>query len=293
MKTTKFTLFFVLVASSAFAQEYAFKVLANKGSNEVKSGTDWVPLKTGASLKSGDELKLSDNAYLGLVHKTGKPLELKKSGSYTVAMLESQVKTGSGVLTKYTDFILSSNSPEAQKNKLSATGAVDRGEKHAIKVMLPENAVVYSNIANISWDGTNISGPYTVTLSNLFDDELAKFETPETSVQIDLNDAKYAKENAVLVEIRSKADPKLVSKRHVIKKVSSADQAKIKKSLSDITTDVSEETALNKFILAGFYEQNNLLIDAITSYEQAIKLAPDVTAYKDAYEEFLLRHGIK
>lgn len=294
MKTVKITLLFVLCSSLVFAQGYAFKVLANKGSNEVKSGADWAPLKTGASLKSGDELKLSDDAYLGLVHVSGKPLEVKKSGSYKVAMLESQVKTGSGILTKYTDFILSSNTPEAKKNKLSATGAVDRGETYAIKVMLPENQFsgIYNNIAVVSWDGS-IAGPYVVTLRNMFDDELNKFETPETSIKIDLTEPKYAKENAVIVDVRSKADPKQVSKSHMIKKLAPAEQAGVKKSLTEINDDVADETALNKFILAGFYEQHNLFIDAIAAYEDAIRLAPDVAMFKEAYDDFLLRHGIK
>ena len=57
-------------------------------------------------------------------------------------------------------------------------------------------------------------------------------------------------------------------------------------------SEVDEETALNKYILAGFYEENNLLIDALTSYEEAIELAPDVESYKEAYVEFLLRNGL-
>ncbi|HKZ37794.1 MAG TPA: hypothetical protein VJ184_09100, partial [Chryseolinea sp.] len=122
MKTRTLTLFFALVTSFTIAQDYAFKVLANKGANEVKSGNDWLPIKTGASLKSGDELKLSDNSYMGLVHATGKPLELKVAGSYKVSDLSSKMSGGTSVINKYTDFILSSNSPEAKKNRLSATG---------------------------------------------------------------------------------------------------------------------------------------------------------------------------
>ena len=45
--------------------------------------------------------------------------------------------------------------------------------------------------------------------------------------------------------------------------------------------------------MAGFYEENKLYIDAITAYEEAIKMAPDVTTYKDAYDEFLLRNKLK
>jgi len=295
MKTTRFTLLLTLFTSCAFAQEYAFKVLANKGTNEIKSGTVWLPLKTGASLSSGDELKLGENAYLGLVHKSGKPLEVKKSGSYKVAILESEIKGSSGVLTKYTDFILSSNSTETKKNRLSATGAVDRGENYAIKVILPENQYsgIYSNIAIVNWEGSETTGPYIVTLKNMFDDELAKVETPETTFRIDLADAKFAKENAILVDVKSKADPKKASKPHMIKRLPAGEQTTIKASLTEITGDLAEETALNKFILAGFYEEHNLLIDAITAFEDAVRMQPEVTAYQEAYDDFLLRHGMK
>jgi hypothetical protein len=298
MKTAKFTLLLVVLiftSSLAIAQDYAFKVLANKGSNQLKTGADWIPLKTGASLKSGDELKLNENSYIGLVHSTGKPMELKLAGSYKVSDLASKVGSGTGVLNKYTDFILSSNSAEAKKNRLSATGAVDRGENYAIKLMLPENqyAGIYNNVATVSWDGSKIAGPYTVTLRNMFDDELAKFDIPETSFQIDMTDPKYVKENAILVEVKSKSDPKLVSKQHLIKRLAPAEQAGVKKSLSEISSEVAEQTALNKLILAGFYEEKNLLIDAISAYEEAIKLAPDVPTFKEAYEEFLIRQRMK
>src|SRR6218665_3094361 len=100
-------------------QDYAFKVLANKGANEVKTGNAWAAVKTGASLKKEDELKVTENSYLGLVHASGKPMELKQAGTYKVADLAAKMNGGSSVLTKYTDFILSSNSAEAKKNRLS------------------------------------------------------------------------------------------------------------------------------------------------------------------------------
>jgi hypothetical protein len=299
MKTRTLTLFFALLTSSSvvLAQDYSFKVLANKGTNEVKSGETWQPLKTGASLRSSDEVKLSDNAYIGLVHKSGKPMELKTAGNYKVSDLDSKVGTGSSVLNKYTDFILSSNSAEAKKNRLSATGSVVRATdaESAIKLLLPENqhSGVFNTLAVINWEGSKVAGPYIVTLKNMFEEELAKIETAETNIQIDLTQPKFASENAILVEVSSKADSKLASKQHLIKKLPAAEQEKVKRSLSEIMGEVQEETALNKFILAGFYEENNLFIDAISAYEETIKLAPDVPWYKEAYEEFLMRHGLK
>lgn len=290
---------FLVSVSALYAQptkDYAFKVLANKGSNEVKTGDTWQPLKTGASLKPTDEVKLADNAYIGLVHASGKPMELKQAGSYKVTELEKKVGGGSSVLNKYTDFILSSNSAEAKKNRLSATGAVHRDiETASIKVMLPESqhSGIYNSVAVISWEGTKVEGPYVVTLRNMFEEELSKVTTPETNIKIDLTDEKLAAENAIFIIVASQSDPKQTSKPHLVKKLSPADQEKIKVNLNEIMGEVSEQTALNKLILAGFFEEQSLFIDAIAAYEEAIKLAPDVPSYKEAYDEFLLRHGLK
>src|SRR5688572_17491797 len=100
MKARKLTLVLALVlaVSFVFAQDYAFKVMANKGSNEVKSGDTWQPLKTGASLKATDELKLVDNAYIGLIHATGKPLEVRQAGNYKVSDLAGKISAGTSVV---------------------------------------------------------------------------------------------------------------------------------------------------------------------------------------------------
>jgi len=195
-------------------------------------------------------------------------------------------------LNKYTDFILSSNSAEAKKNRLSATGAVHRG-LGSLKVYLPENinADVYSNTVIINWEkGT---GPYVVTLKNMFDDQLGVIETPETSVQINLADAAYVNESAILLEVKSKGDGKTKSEQYLIKKMNPQHVEKIKTEITTEFGPAPEETAVSKYLLAAFFEQRKLYIDAITAYEQAIKIAPDVPSYKEAYEEFLLRNKLK
>ena len=299
MKTQKLVLFTALFGFSAavYAQDYTFKVLANKGNNEIKSGETWQPLKTGASLRSGDQVKLSDNAYVGLVHSSGKPVEVKEAGIYPVSALESKMGTGTSVLNKYTDFILSSNSAEAKKNRLSATGAVHRdiSSAAAIRLYLPANerAGIFNDIVVINWDGSKIAGPYVVTVRNMFEDVLAREETPETSHNVDLADEKFAKENALLIDVSAKADPNQASKPYLIKRLSPSEQQKISQALKEVTSEVGEETPLNKLILAGFFEQNNLLIDAISAYEQAIDMAPDVPEFRESYEEFLQRNSLK
>lgn len=300
MNTHKLTLLSTLIAccSVVSAQDYAFKVLAIKGSNEVKSGESWQPLKTGASLKSGDEVKLGDNAYVGLVHNSGKPVEVKEAGVHKVSALESKVGTGASVLNKYTDFILSSNSAEAKKNRLSATGAVHRatptGVPASIKVRLPEKdfAGLFNRTAVINWESPE-AGPYVVTLKNMFEDVLLKEETAETSFRLDLSNEKFASETAILVEVSLKSDPKEVSRQHLIKRLSPAELEKVSLAVKELRNEVGEETAMNKIYFATFYEHNNLLIDAINAYEEAIKLEPEVPSFKESYDEFLVRNNLK
>ena len=278
--------------SAAFGQDYAFRVMASKGSNEVKSGDSWQAVKPGSSLKSGDELKLAENSYVGLIHASGKPVEVRTPGTHKVADLAAKISPGQTVLNKYTDFILSSNA-EGKKNKLSATGAVHRGDASDIKLVLPANqfADVFNSYAIINWESPKSGGPYVVVIKNMFDDELAKFETPETSLQVNLAAPELVNETAILVEVRSKADAKSKSEPTLIKKLNPAQSEKIKKELGELGNDVTTtETALNKYILAGFYEEKKLYIDAITSFEQAIKIEP---SYKEYYDDFLLRNKLK
>lgn len=292
MKTLKAVLLIFLIGtlSPGLAQDYTFKVMVNKGNSEVKAGSKWQPVKTGMALNSGDELKVPVNAYLGLVHVSGKPLEIKEDGPYKIADLAAKVSGGTSVLNKYTDFILSSNTEKG--NRLAATGAVHRGPG-LIKVFLPpsENATVYEEKLIIAWDTEKVKGPYRVEFKSMFEDMLAKIETSEGFVKIDLNDDKFRIEDNIHVTVYSTSDATKASDRFVLKRLSKGDKERIKVALNQIDGVTSEENALGLYYLAGFYESNLLLIDAVNCYQKAMALEPDV--YKDYFEEFLLRNGLK
>ena len=222
-------------------------------------------------------------------------MEVKQPGTYKVADLATKVSGGSSVLNKYTDFILSSNSAEAKKNRALAQQGPFTVDPSRLQGFLPENqnAEIFNNIAYINWESKG-GAPYIVSFKNMFDEELVKVETPETSVRVDLNDPKFANETAILVEVKSKADGKSKSEQHLIKKLSQGRHDSVNKSYTELNNELgSEASELNKLIQAAFYEQNKLFIDAITSYEEVIKMAPDNASYKEAYEEFLLRNKLK
>jgi hypothetical protein len=294
MKVFIITLTLAVVASGGSAQDYAFKVLVNKGKNEVKAGDTWQPLKTGATLKSNDEVKVVDNSYLGLVHVSGKPLELKTAGNYKVVDLSAKMNGGTSVLNKYTDFILSSNGQK--QNRMTATGAVHRGS-FSTRIYLPKNeAVFFGDKVIIDWEKEESKTPvvYIVKLKSIFGDELFATETTERTVTINFGEKKFFNEDNIIVDIYPKGkEDQSPDPGFMIKKLSAADKERIKVLLSEIEGQAEEGSALSKLIMAGFYEQNKLLIDAATSYLEAIELAPDVEQFRVDYNNFLLRNGIK
>lgn len=283
----------ILLAHFTYAQSYSFKVLVSKGKSEVKAANTWEALKVGATLKSTDEVKVAENSYLGLVDAKGKPLEIREARVYKVTELLQRVGPGQSVLNKYTDFILSSN--QEKKGRLTATGAVHRGFKDVILVYLPgsETASLFGDKMGIQWSSEEVTGPYEVVFTSLLEDELARFETSENQIMVDMNSGNLKDQYEVLVKVVSKSNRSKGSKDYIIKKMRPADREKLAKSWDEVKATAQDETALNKYILAGYYEENLLIMDALTAYQEAIKLAPDVALYTDSYREFLTRLGFE
>lgn len=289
MKNKVLILSFALVAFflSARAQDYDFKVLVTKGKNELKTGAAWEGLKVGSSLKKADEIKVGPNSYLGLIHSSGKPLELKDAKNYKVADLLTKVSGGPSVLNKYTEFIISANT--TKRNNLTATGAVHRGPNN-IRVFLPKTELAYAlgDSITVQWEKDKGAPPYVVTFTTFFGDELFKTETTANNVTINLSDKAFANESEFQVHVFSKKDRK-ESEQYPIRKVKKEERARVKPLLNDFLIQTKENTAINKLLLAGFFEQEKLYIDAATAFQKAVKLEPSL---KEQYDEFLIRNGM-
>lgn len=294
MKSKLIAVVLTLMVSGVYAQSaYTFKVLVSKGKTEVKTSDAWQLIKVGASLQANDELKIAENSYLGLMHANGKPLEIREAGSFKVSELISRLGKGASVLNKYTDFILSSQ--QEKKNRLSATGAVHRGAEDLIIVYLPasEKADLFGSKIGLQWAADEVPGPYEVIFTNLMEERLARFETTTNQLSVALDEGKLKDEYNIMVKVVSKTDPGKGSKNYIIKKLRSQDREKYTKAVAELKGSLEEGSALSMYIMAGFYEENYLLNDALTAYQEAIRLAPDVTLYQESYQQFLTRLGFE
>lgn len=277
----------LFVPAMVMSQSYAFLVLQSKGQTEVKSGEQWTPIKVGSQLKVSDEIKISDNGYLGLSHASGRAFQVKEPGSHKVADLAAKVGKGSSALNKYTDFILSSE--EEKRNKLAATGAVHRNVKKDIMLSLPTDAAKAELLGNhffIAWtnDGSN---SYKVIVMDFGETVLATHEVSENNYTVDLSKG-YENIPYILVKVTSSNGNS--SDQYTVKRLSGHRKKKMSESVGELGVS-DEANGLDKFILASFFEEKFMLIDALTAYHEAAALEPDV--YQDEYKKFLDRFGFK
>lgn len=301
MKKTTLLLALLTILSMNFlyAQDELFKVLASSGSNKVQAqgASDWKPLFFGKKLMKGDKITIADKGYLGMVFKNGKSIELKKPGTYEVSKLAGEVaKQNASVNAKYTDFLAGemgkTGNDDMARNRykyMSVTGSVVRGE-HEIPVFIDSSkaANVLGNQVLIKWEPEVNTKTYVVQLTNLFGDVISTQETTESSIVLNVDNKK---EKMYIATISSKEDAG--TKNDLRISYPSNDRAlELNKQLTELKAQMPEETALNKIILASFYEDNKLYPEAMQTYEAAVKLEPGVDDYKIAYNQFLERAKI-
>jgi hypothetical protein len=299
-KSLLIALLTLLSINFMYAQDEIFKVLASSGSNKVQAqgATDWKPLFFGKKLLKGDKIIIADKGYLGLVFKNGKSIEIKKPGTYEVSKLAAEVaKQNASVNTKYTDFLAGemgkTGNDDMARNRykyMAVTGSVKRdvGSIPVFVDSITNAAKVLGNEVLIKWEPEAHTKVYVVQLTNLFGDVISTKETSESSIILNIDSKK---EKMYIATIASKEDANI--KNEIRISYPSNDEAlELNKQLNELKAQLPEETALNKLILASFYEDNKLYPEAMQTYETAIRLEPAVEDYKIAYNQFLERAKI-
>lgn len=308
-----FTIVFLLfTGSNAFSQgDYIFRVLANKGDNSVKkSDGETVGLKTGSTLKAGDQLIASSNSYIGLMHKTGKTLEVRQAGVLKVDDLVKKVAAKkTSVTSRYAQYVMNKINDDGVSDNYrrnnNVTGAVTRGDQVTIDFVLPveDNKIkVYSSDLVLRWvpapnedkvisfDGKT----FVVTIRNIFDEVIFSEETTNSSLKINLNEIQN-ESTLYLVKITSKEDDvanELKSIEYAIEKVSMNDEPELQSELDAMLVEIDEQTDLGKLVLASFFEEKGLLLEAMTKYEEIVSTNPDVQAFRELYQEFLAKNAM-
>jgi len=295
MKKLTLIIFLSLLAAAnqGMAQSYVFRVLAQKGNNTYMHENQELDLKTGSKLVSGDEIVLENDAYVGLLHKTGATMELKKDGKYKIDELNNQMSgTSKSLMNKYANYVISKaeSDSKSENQRLNVTGAVHRGKNNLIKVFLPNSVELFENATIIDWNDIEGAEYYIVTYKNMYDETITTEETGSSFIKLDLTDPKFAKERLVIISVTDKNNTSITSDEFGIKKLAAPEFDKINTEYQKLSKELGKESAINNLVLASFFEDHSLLGDAITYYQKAMELSPDVKDYENYYLEFLNRN---
>jgi hypothetical protein len=293
MKTRHlFLIFGLLFHSYAYSQVYVFMVCGSRGDNAVRTNGEWKLLKTMSTIDKFDEIKtVGDHCYLGLIHTSGRSITIRQAGTFTAADLLKKVNTGNtAVASKYADFVYS---------KLTTVGSVPGDSKHRsadnkiISLCLPNSGERFGSEELISWSQMEGVKQYKVKVKSMFAESIVEYVSDKSFIKINFGDPLLENQKVVFLCVESTDDPTIHSEDREIMKIAGDKAAQVSVDFSSLKSDIGEETSLNDLILASFFEDRNLLIDAASYYKSAIELSPDISDFQDLYDQFLSRNGLK
>lgn len=295
MKLKLLTLSFLLtIVFVTKAQDYAFKVLANKGTNKVeRMNGEVVTLNSRDLLYETDIIITSDGAYIGLMHSSGKAQEIK--GKQRVAVADLIVNVSGQQLSSLSKYaqVISQRLAEGETEKKVSVGTRAVGSK--ISVIMPQESQLFGNKAVIKWNTSEMDATgqmYEVVVLDILDEVIFSATTSSDSVLIDFSEVENEMGLYVL-KVRKKDDPDFASANYPIRHLMGEDYDQVSSDLEPLVSGLSEDSPLNLLIIASFFDEKDLFLDAQYNYERAIALSPDIPEYKELYQIFLESYGLK
>lgn len=313
LKKTTLMLAFFLVALVAYGQDEIFKVLASKG--DVKLKATQKKLWGGSSLKKTDEIVIGSDSYIGLMHSSGRTVELKQPGTYKVSDLARKADVaGSTTTSKYVSYVASEMTKadkrdinQNHRKYMAMTGAVERAKPSANLAFFvheptakPQDLKVFGDkiiihlYKNPIAEFSAVNKTYVVRVLDMknkivMEKQAVANDAGEALVEIDFS--KFAQDgNTFIIEPSVKEITAKDRELYTISIVRKGEEyERVKKAIAEL----QDNTALSKIVEAGIFEQEGFYLDALTSYEKAIAMEPNVDAFRVAYEDFLVRNRMK
>lgn len=291
------------------AQDALFRVLASKGqvhtTSTAPTSSGKVMVNIGRRLFHHEKLEVSKDSYLGLMHKSGKTIEIKEPGSYNIADLDKKLLATSKVSQsqKFASFVVDQVSQQDEKDisknhqlYMAVTGAVMRAlpqsASMALKPLVPPTSVLPNKEYKLSWFKEPDVNEFTVRVFDLSEEVVHTVTVKDTTCILPLGtDMKKRNEDISFIQITAVGNPRVKSSMHPIKLLAPSFVIQVQKTIDEMDKDnpVSSASCIAK---AMFFEENDLYLDALEMYQQAIQLSAGIADYQMLYEEFLHRSGL-
>lgn len=302
-KILSITVIFLFAIAFGIAKD-DFTVFATKGDLTVqKNGKGkWSKLATGTKLSTSDNVKVGEKAYLSLIHNSGKTVELKQSGVFSLSKLSEAVKKNqSSITAKLAKYILNeiqSSDDLTQKgdhhNNMGVTGAVERKiGSDEIQLASPSKTTVKNDALVCAWTPVNGEKSYEFCLTDRFDNKILTKKIDGNQITVNTVELKLEKDQFYFWNVASASNADIKSEKATFIVLSPEKVKMIESNVKQLKSEMEGETAVNQFVLGNYYDQNNLVEEANLCFKRAIELAPDVPEYNKIYTLFKQKNNIK
>ncbi|MEI7811048.1 MAG: hypothetical protein WCJ01_01345 [Ignavibacteria bacterium] len=291
-------LFLTLSLSAVKAQDALFNVIATGGKvtqKNIKTG-EWLPLKAGARLSSGDVIRLGKNDFVGLAHSGGKSVELRTEGTFEADKLAAKIGNASNSISKnIAGYVMNEISTVQKSSKnMKMLGAVVRQGGNTIELNSPVTTNLIEPSLNISW---NTSPDSKLSIFHLISPDgktIYMQTTTESSLKLDMKDFRLQKEAGYKWFVSSGTNNTIISDSACFYLLSDIKIAAVKDTLASLNSGITEESSLlNSIYTAAFYERNNLNNDALRLYENINNQPIQVEGFKNKFAGFLINAGMQ
>jgi hypothetical protein len=276
-----------------YAQDYIFRVFGTSGNNLVNVSGKWQPLQVHQLLHQGEVIRVVNQGYVALIHVRGNTMELTSPGDYEVDRLDkkSDPKKES-FIAKYVNLLLNNFSGTGNTSATAAhAGAVERGVA-GIKMYIPDTTYFVGPEVILQWHGIKNATGYKVSIKNIFDDVVEEQTVSVPRVKLDFSQGNLADRSTVFMTIESLGETMTSSAEFGLTRLDKNKTAEINSEMDSLQANLSGNSALDKLVMAAFYEKKGLYLDAMTQYSEAAGLQPGVPEFRDALDRFMERRGI-
>ncbi len=292
-----------------FAQEYVFRVIASEGNNILVNGENQESkkLEAGDMLLSSGKLVTSNNCYLGLVHKSGQTMEIVEQGTYAVESLIEKFRGREGIAKWHLNArwdqvtaILSAidDNPEIALGLNVLPGSVSSDKLVGVAVNPKKLNPVFNEEIEMRWqDGVGPLGSrYIVNVMDLYDRLLISEIVEEPKFTLNFSDERLmdvgsvSNRKIISFIVYCAEDQDLSSWRYGLTRINGPTAEQVAREVQFFKDALHPLTLLDQLVLATYFEEKGLLLDALTTYEHIVKEAPQVKDFNSLRNAFISRN---
>ena len=175
---------------------------------------------------------------------------------------------------------------------MSTLGAVVRIRPGIIDIFFPQLTSVLNESLELKWYPSSPGNRYVFELFNEQNRTVFITETGDTSVTLDLDKFQLLPDVKYKWMVYNSKNPDSYSDTCCFVIYPEKRRRAIEDTLNILKNELDNNSAVDQLMLAGFYTQEDLIIDAAGVFEKILTLVPGVEEYINYYVTFLLKYGI-